>query len=127
MRGKALICLVIISGLLSAGCAAFVVGAGAGAVGAVWYGGKLEDTISSPLPKVHEAMVAGLGSLKVSIEENRADSLEGVIKGKLASGDKVSVSLRSLNAGATKVTIRVGIIGDKDHSYRILRAARERL
>jgi len=113
--------------LLSTGCAPLVIGGGAGAAGVVWYKGKLEDTISAPLPAVHEAFVAGLNDLKLEVLKNKSDSLEGKIEARLANNETVWINLRSLNASTTKATIRVGVFGDKEHSRRILEAARAHL
>jgi hypothetical protein len=118
---------ILIAFLLSAGCAPLVIGGGAGAAGVIWYKGKLEDTIAAPLPKVHEAFVAGLKDLNIEITKDRSDALEGKIEAKLASNEKVWINLTAPNVSTTKATIRVGYLGDKEHSQRILEAARTHL
>jgi hypothetical protein len=62
--------------------------------------------------------------LGIQITLNRADKLTGKVHGQLASGKKVWVKLKSLNPTTTRITIRVGLTGDKDFSMRILKAAR---
>lgn len=127
MKRKVSFYVLMLAALISTGCAALVVGAGAGAAGALWYNGKLKDTISAPVPKVYEAMTAGMKDLKIEITGSKADSLEGHVYGRLANGDKVLIDLRSLNSSTTGATIRVGVFGNKELSQRILAAARKHL
>jgi len=127
MKLKFIYLLVLGAFFFCAGCAPLVIGAGAGTAGAIWYKGKLEDTIAAPLPAVHEAFVAGLNDLKIEPLKNKSDALQGKIEAKLANNETLWISLKSLNSSTTKATVRVGVFGDKEHSQRILEAARRHL
>lgn len=124
---RGLMVLLVIACLGASGCVALVVGGAAGAAGAVWYEGALEDTISKPVPVVQNAMLAGLKDLNIAVRDAKADSLEGHIDARLANGEKVSIKLSSVNDDTTKLTIRVGVMGDKSVSERILKAARDHM
>lgn len=116
--------------LFTTGCAALVIGAGAGTAGYVWYQGKLEETFKAQVPAVHRAIRAGLKDLKINISEDKGDALVAEVRGLLADGRKVSVDAESVSASATKVTIRVGTVGelrDKELSIRIRDAIRKNL
>jgi hypothetical protein len=116
--------------LFNSGCAAFLVGAGVGGAGVVWYKGKLEETIPASVPRVHRAVKAGLRDLKINITEERSDNLTSEVRGVLADGKKVWIDAKSTTPSTTKLTIRVGLlgeIGDKDFSLRIRDAIKRHL
>lgn len=111
--------LLLLSFSLS-GCLALVAGAGAGAAGVVYVKGKLEDEVQAPVPEVHEATVKALKDLNMPIVVDRADSLTGEVKSKLADGKDVTIELERETQKTTKVGIRVGMVGDEKQSLEIL-------
>lgn len=111
--------LLLLSFSLS-GCLALVAGAGAGAAGVVYVKGKLEDEVQAPVPAVHEATVKALKDLNMPIVVDRADSLTGEVKSKLADGKDVTIELERETQKTTKVGIRVGMVGDEKQSLEIL-------
>jgi len=113
--------------LLNAGCAAFLLGAGAGTAGVIWYKGRLQETLPYSVPHVYEAAKAGLRDLDIGITEERHDKLTAKIKGKLADDTEVWVDAESKNASTTVLTIRVGILGDKAFTLRIRDAIKKHL
>jgi len=113
--------------LFNSGCAALIVGAGAGGAGVVYVKGKLQETISASVPQVHKATIAGLKDLKINITEERSDNLTSEVRGTLADGKKVWVDADSINSSSTKLTIRVGYLGDKTFSLRIRDAIKKHL
>jgi hypothetical protein len=119
LRAWTLPILVVLSFSLS-GCLALVAGAGAGAAGAVYVKGKLEDEVQAPVPAVHQATVMALKELNMPIVVDRADSLTGEIKSKLADGKDVTIELERETQKTTKVGIRVGMVGDEKQSLEIL-------
>ncbi len=128
MRKLSYICsLLIVVFMFSAGCAALVIGAGAGGAGVVWVKGKLEEVISLPVPRVHSAVRKGLSDLKISITEDKGDSLTAEVNGLLADGTKVWIDVDTVSASASKLTIRVGYLGDKTLSLRIRDAVKKHL
>jgi hypothetical protein len=126
-RNRPFIYVLLVFYIFSAGCAALVVGAGAGAAGVIWYKGKLQETVSYSVPRVHEAAKAGLGDLNINITEDRSDDLTSEVRGVLADGKKVWIDAESTGSSTTKLTIRVGMLGDKAFSLRIRDAIKSHL
>ncbi|MDA8091992.1 MAG: DUF3568 family protein [Actinomycetota bacterium] len=124
---RGLMMLFVVACLGASGCVALVVGGAAGAAGTVWYEGALVDTISKPVPVVQNAMLAGLKDLHITVNDAKSDSLEGHIYARLANGDKVAMKLEAVNDNTTKLALRVGLMGDKAMSERILAAGRNHL
>ena len=113
--------------LLNSGCVALVVGAGAGAAGVIWHEGKLQETVEDSVPHVHQAIKAGLRDLNITITEDKSDNLTAAVRGILADGTKVWVDAESTGSSTAKLTIRVGILGDKPFSLRIRDAIKSHL
>ncbi|MDH3504663.1 MAG: DUF3568 domain-containing protein [Nitrospirota bacterium] len=111
------------------GCAVALlgVGAGAGAAGATYVMGKLEDEVDAPVPKVQRATVAALKSLELPVDKERGDKLVAELESETADQKKVWVSINSLTSSRSKLTIRVGLLGDEVRSRQILQAIRARL
>jgi hypothetical protein len=127
LRKRLYVHVLVMLYILNSGCAALVVGAGAGAAGVIWYEGKLEETVATPVPNVHQAVEAGLKDLNITITEDKYDGLTAKVRGVLADGKKVWIDAESVSASTTKITIRVGVLGDKDFSLRIRDAIKRHL
>ncbi len=108
------------------GCPAAVVAVGAGA-GFVWLNGQLEETIDRALPEVQKATEAALAELDLVGIDSTADKLKADVSGRMADGTKVTVALKAVDFDSTKVSIRVGTVGDKSVSLQILRHIKKRL
>ena len=122
-----LMVLVGCSLLTLSGCAVVLLGAGAGAAGATYVMGKLEDEIDAPVPKVQRATVAALKSLDLPVNMERGDKLAAELESETADQKKIWVSINSLTSSRSKLTIRVGLLGDEVRSRQILQAIRTRL
>ncbi len=120
LKKRSYVCLLLMLYLFNLGCAALLVGAGAGTAGAIWYKGKLQETVSAPVPRVHQAIKSGLRDLNIKITEDKFDNLTAEVKGILANDRKVSIDAESINSSSTKLSIRVGVFGDKDLSQSII-------
>ena len=101
--------------------------AGAGAAGIVWHKGKLQEILSFPVPRVHLALRAGLKDMGIDVTEDRHDNLTAEVRAELADGRKVWVDVESTGTTTSKLTIRVGVLGDKDFSLRIRDAIKQHL
>jgi hypothetical protein len=121
--------LIIMTVFFLSGCVAvpLLIGAGVGGAGVYWYKGKLEETVPYTVSRVHRATVAGLKSLDIKITQNQADKLTMKVQGRLADGKKVWIDAKSEGGNSTKLTIRVGAMGDKEYSKRIRDAIVKRL
>lgn len=92
-------------------------------------------TLSADLPagvRVPAVVAAAESSLKqrgYSVASRRATAEEGAVEGKASAGgvgDDVDVGVRAVNA-ATRVRVRVGLVGDEARSRGILDDVMRRL
>jgi len=111
--------------LWTSGCL-LLLGAGAGVGGTVFYMGKLEDEVNGSVPKVHRATVAGLKKLDMPIITEKGDQLSGKVESVTADNQRVWIYIDSLAPSRSKVSIRVGYLGNEARSRRILQAIRGR-
>ena len=102
-------------------------GAAGGVAGAVYVMGKLQEELNHPIAAVHEATLQGLRDLDLPISEDKADKLAAHVESKLADGTHVWVDLDSMADSRTKLTIRVGVVGDESRSRNILTAIKTHL
>jgi hypothetical protein len=125
-RGGRLIIGLILACLCS-GCVALAVGAASGVAGAVYVMGKLQEELNDPITAVHEATLQGLRDLDLPIAEDKSDKLAAHIESKLADGTHVWIDLNSIADSRTRLTIRVGAVGDEARSRKILAAIKAHL
>jgi hypothetical protein len=126
-RKRALLSLIISLCLLTSGCVAVVAAGAAGGAGVVYYKGWLTDQVTTDVPRTFEAVRAAFKELNFQVTEASYDSLKGKVDGELSDGTKVYVKLKATEGGTTEIKIRVGTLGDKDASHRILRAIKRQL
>ena len=110
-----------------AGCAALLVGGAAGAGSVVYVKGQLKENMTAPVAAVHNASISALKELNLPIIEDNKDKLSAKIKSKVANGDDVWIEIESVTAESSKITIRVGILGDQQKSRQILDGIRRHL
>ena len=129
MRKRLYIYVVLLIYLFSTGCAAALIGAGVGAgvSGVAWYKGELQETVSASVPRIHQAVVEVLKDLNIRISENRFDNLTSKVIAVLANDKEVYINTKSINSSTAKISIRVGVFGDKTHSMRIMDEIKKRL
>ncbi len=101
-------------------------GVGAGVGGTVYFIGKLEDEINGSVSKVRRATVAGLKNLEMPVIRDQGDKLSAVVKSITADEKEVWIRIESLTPSRSKISIRVGYLGDEARSRRILQAIRGR-
>ena len=105
--------------LVLSGCVVAIGAAGAGgALGYKYVKGELKTVYNANFSRVWQATLNALKDLKIKIIEKRSDLVEGEIKAKTGTGKSVKISIKS-NGKITKVSIRVGILGDMDYSLAI--------
>lgn len=114
--------VLVASLVVTAGCAVALVagGAAAGAGAAVWYEGALRNTVGYRLDDARESASQTLRKFGDGIIQDTGDAMDRELEGRLATGEKVSIKLHAVSSTATEVTIRVGIMGDKERSHAIL-------
>ncbi len=112
---------------LCAGCLWLAVGATGGAAGAVYVMGKLEEEFTQPVPTVHKAAAAGIKDLDLPILEDKGDKVTAHLESEFADGKHVWIDLDLVADSRTKITIRVGVMGDEVRSRKILAAIKRHL
>jgi hypothetical protein len=125
--GKFLGLWAVLSVLLTTGCVALMVGAGAGAAGTVYVMGKLEERVEASVPKVRKATIAGLNDLNLPIHKNDGDKLSAQIESKTADEKTIWIKINFVTESLSELTIRVGLTGDEQRSREILRAIKRHL
>jgi len=109
-----------LSGL--SGCALLVAGTAGATLGVGTYHyveGNLERDYMGPFPKVWQATVEGLDELKVPYTIESQDAFGGQIKGTLFDGTKATIDLKKKSDTLTTLSVRVGLLGDRDKSQEI--------
>lgn len=100
-------------------CLALVAAGGAGGViGYKYVKGELKITYNHNLDKVWNATKLALKDMRLKIIKEARDQTEGYIEAVTALGKKVKIK-QKFNGKFTKVSIRVGVLGDLDYSLAI--------
>jgi hypothetical protein len=110
----------------TSGCI-LLLGAAGGVAGTKYMGGKLEADFNAPVEKVHEAAVAGLKSLNLPIVKDQGDKLAAELESRTADDKKIAISIGFVSETKSKLSIRVGTIGDEQRSRSILKAIQAEL
>ncbi len=106
------------------GCAALVVGAGAGAGGYSYIKGELKHTYSMPVKTLWPHTLATVNSLDLTVKEKYVDALGGKIEARRNDGTPVKVRLKPAGDGSTTVGVRVGTFGSRSRSEQVHSAIR---
>jgi hypothetical protein len=115
-----LLAIVSLSLTLLTGCAALLVGAAAGAGGAAYVQGELKVTEAVALDAAQRAAEQAMKDLKLAVIKRQQDGLSGVIEGRTAGDQKVTIKTKRLTVKSTEVRVRVGVLGDETMSRQIL-------
>ena len=116
---KRLVAIMIMVPFLS-GCYVFLAG-GAGAVGAyAWVKGTLSRNYKQPFETTWEGTLFAVRKLGFDVKDSRHDQHYGIIKATMPStGGVVSVALERWTSRETKVSVRVGTLGDRSVSLHL--------
>jgi hypothetical protein len=112
------------------GCAeAVLVGVGAaGGAGAVLYvKGKMVEEVDIPFSKAHTAAVAALKDLELPIKKDTKKGLKGKVESQYPDGKFVWVNIRGVTESSSKISVRVGVFGDKAKSKKIFDAIHQHI
>jgi hypothetical protein len=104
------------------GCVVVAVGAiaVAGAAGWAWYKGDMKATEQAPLDTCWTATLATMKDMQYPITYEAKDAQAGELRAVNASGTTINIHLEKLSTTATKVSIRVGTMGDENLSRIII-------
>ena len=109
---KRLFFLSVISGLLlTTGCIALVIGAGAGAGTFAYLEGQLSRTYEAKYDNTYEVCKSILKDLKQPILEEKTDGIQTTIKSQRTDGTPMTVKVRIVDPDWTEVSIRTGFSG----------------
>lgn len=124
LRWTAAVTLIAIS---ATGCVALAVGAAGGAAGAVYAKGRLTDHIDATVERTHTAVVQTLEDNGLPLLKDEADVASAEVNSKYADGKDIWIDLEAQTSSVTKITIRVGVFGDKQRSLDLLEDIKRRL
>ena len=120
IRNIVLSLMLIFSSMHLSGCFALLLGAAAGAGGVIWVKGKLEQDVNASLDKVHKASIAALKKLDLPAIKDASDKMTARIESEYSDGKHVWIDLNQISNTSTKLSIRVGTLGDEVRSRQIL-------
>ena len=114
--------LVLLSILIfSYGCVgiALIAGVGVGAGAYKYIDGHLARDYPVEYSHIWETTNIALENLQVSLSSSDNQGTKGRIEGVRQDGKKVVVTLKDKGFGVTYITIRVGLLGNRDGAARI--------
>ena len=97
--------------LISTGCIAVVVGAGAGAGTFAYVDGQLSRTYQASYEKTYAVCHQILADLKQPILEEKTDGTQTTIRSKRADQTPMTVQIRIIDPNWTDVSVRTGHVG----------------
>ncbi|UCD70765.1 MAG: DUF3568 family protein [Syntrophobacterales bacterium] len=122
--------LLLVLAIQISGCAEAVfvgVGAVGGAGAALFYKGKMEENLDISFSKAHAATLAALKDLELPINKDQKKGLKASIESQFPEGKQVWISVRAVTESSSKITVRVGMSGDKARSQKIFDAIHQHL
>lgn len=113
--------LLLVAGLMTGGCALFLIGAGAaaGAGAVVYLNGELKATGEVSLERGWAATQQTMSELQFRVTKTQKDALAGELVAQRADGTPIRVRLRRESETLTEFRIRVGTWGDENLSHLI--------
>ena len=112
---------------VASGCIPLLIGAIAGAGGVVYVKGALVQNIDEPVEDIHKASLAALKGLSLFVISDELNRHSAVIKAEYENGKKIDIKVDAITEFVSKVTIRVGVVGNQDDSRLILNAIEKKL
>ena len=110
------------------GCGLELAVVGAAAGGTVAYvKGDLQTVESADIDAVYKAALKAVDELELSITQKTKDAMSAKIVARDAQDKKITIKLGATVEGATKVSIRVGLFGNKRKSRLIYEQIKEYL
>lgn len=120
LRARVLLASALLGAMvLTSGCVAVVAAAGAGA-GVLWVRGAIETNVEGDIDQVYRAAQKAVAELQFAKVSERKSGLDAQIIARTALDKKIDITLEKAAANSTKVSIRVGLVGDQQMSLSIL-------
>ncbi len=112
--------IAIILGVSLSGCVALTAGGVGAAAGAyVWVNGNLHRHYTAPFESTWDSALTALDRMGYEVVDKSHDEYEGEITAQITKNEGVQVTLERWTNAETRVTVRVGALGDKDISTAI--------
>ncbi len=111
----------------NSGCYAVVLGAAAGAGSVAYVKGRIEKNFDRPVKKVNAATLSALKGLDIFVISDELTTHESEIKGEYDDGKEVKIKIIALTEKSSKITIRVGVLGNEEKSLEVLNAVIKKL
>ena len=89
--------------------------------------GKMVEELDVPFSKAHTATLAALKDLELPIKKDTKKGLKAKFESQYPDGKSVWVNIRAVTESSSKISVRVGIFGDKPRSQKIFDAIHQRL
>ena len=111
------------------GCVTTAVGGGPNVTAGTYsyFTRELEVIYGIPLADVWPRALAAVESLQLHIDRQTIDGLGGEIQARRADGTRVRVYLNLSGDHGTSVSVRVGVLGDRELSERVQRTIRQQV
>jgi protocatechuate 3,4-dioxygenase beta subunit len=121
--------LIFVGLLISTGCAAVIIGAGAGAGTYAYIDGALKRAYATNYEKTYQVCMGILNDLKQPVIEKTTDGVQTTIKTERSDGTPMTVKVTILDPDRTEVSVRTGMVGlwKKDISEQYHKFVEERL
>ena len=103
--------VMILGGLLAAGCAAVVVGAGAGAGAYTYVNGELARTYAAPYARTMDVCTQLLKDLSMPIKAQHSDGVQTTIESERRDGTPTTLKVKIIGLDLTEVSVRTGVVG----------------
>jgi len=121
MKKRTRLMLLLSSLIFFYGCAAVLLGVGAGVgIGAYKY---VEGNLSREYPvayaKAWDAANTTLANLKIGVTDSFNNGAKGTIEAVQKNGEKVVLNLKDKGQSVTSISVRVGILGDRKSAEMI--------
>ncbi len=113
--------------ITASGCFWLVAGAAAGAAGYAWVSGALVKEFNVSTEQLHEATIRALRDLEMPIKKDDYDRLTATLKSEFADGQDVVIRIDAITEKASKIQIRVGMLGNKNRSEIIYNTIMDQL
>jgi hypothetical protein len=118
--------MVLLSLLLSYGCAALLVGGAAGAGAVAYVRGELKSIEDVSLDQAWPAAKQAMSDLELVVTSSEKDAFNGELTARGAGDKKIVVKLTKQSDAVTEIKIRVGAFGDEAMSRKILESIKKR-
>ena len=111
----------------TSGCIPLLIGAAAGAGGVAYVKGALVQNMDETVEDIHQATLDALKGLGIFVTADELNRHSAKIKAEYEDGKKVDITIDAITEYVSKITIRVGLVGDQEDSRLILNAIEKEL